>query len=38
VTVIAAGEASAEPDMAILTTGVEASGATPREALARVNE
>lgn len=38
VTVIAEGEARGEPDIAFLNAGVEANGATPREALARVND
>ena len=38
VSVIADGEARAQPDIAVLTAGVEATEATPGEALTRVNE
>ena len=38
ITVIAEGEARAEPDIGFLNAGVEADGATPREALSRVDD
>ena len=38
ITVVAEGEARAEPDVAFLNAGVQADGATAREALGRANE
>lgn len=38
ISVIATGDASAAPDIAFLSAGVEADGATAREALGRANE
>jgi uncharacterized protein YggE len=38
ITVISVGEARAEPDVAFVGAGVQADGATPREALSAVND
>ena len=38
ITVISVGEARAEPDIAFVGAGVQADGATPREALSAVND